>query len=118
MNEQNNNTSGLHYFVILVASAAAIAGLLFGFDTGVISGAILFISKEYHLTAFSNGVVVSSVLLGALIGAAEIEIIRHGFAGRTSGCSPRFVPRAAVGPLVRSLARCPKLLLQVAPRGS
>lgn len=57
------------YYFIIVAAIAAVAGLLFGFDTGVISGAILFISEKFHLSAQMNGLVVSSVLIGALMGA-------------------------------------------------
>ncbi|MCX7124785.1 MAG: sugar porter family MFS transporter [Gammaproteobacteria bacterium] len=57
------------YYVFVVAFIAALSGILFGFDTGVISGAILFISKEFHLSAASNGFVVSSVLMGACAGA-------------------------------------------------
>jgi MFS transporter, SP family, major inositol transporter len=38
------------HFVKTVAETAALAGLLFGFDTGVISGAILFIKGEFGLT--------------------------------------------------------------------
>lgn len=49
---------------------AALAGILFGFDTGVISGAILYIDQVFHLTPTTNGMVVSAVLLGALIGSA------------------------------------------------
>lgn len=56
-----------HY--ILVALVAALSGILFGYDTGVISGAILFIAEEHPLTAAMNGWVVGSVLLGALVGA-------------------------------------------------
>lgn len=56
--------------VVLVASIAAVAGILFGFDSGVISGAILFIQKEYNLTPFMNGLIVSAMLLGALLGSA------------------------------------------------
>jgi SP family galactose:H+ symporter-like MFS transporter len=58
------------FFVGLTASIAAIAGILFGFDTGVISGAILFIRDEFHLTPALNGLLVSAVLIGALIGSA------------------------------------------------
>ncbi|MDR2399604.1 MAG: sugar porter family MFS transporter [Endomicrobium sp.] len=50
----------------------ALGGLLFGYDTGVISGAILFIKHDMALSAFSQGIVVSAILLGAIIGAAVI----------------------------------------------
>jgi sugar porter (SP) family MFS transporter len=48
----------------------ALGGLLFGYDTGVISGAVLFIKQDFHLSAFWQGAIVSSLLLGAMIGAA------------------------------------------------
>jgi sugar porter (SP) family MFS transporter len=50
----------------------ALGGLLFGYDTGVISGAILFIEKQMHLDSWQQGWVVSAVLLGAVLGAAII----------------------------------------------
>jgi SP family sugar:H+ symporter-like MFS transporter len=48
----------------------ALGGLLFGYDTGVISGAILFIKDEFHTSSFMEGAIVASLLLGAMIGAA------------------------------------------------
>jgi SP family galactose:H+ symporter-like MFS transporter len=57
-------------FVYVVAVVSALGGLLFGYDTGVISGAILFIEKDYALSNILVGIVVSAVLIGAVIGAA------------------------------------------------
>ena len=47
----------------------ALGGLLFGYDTGVISGAILFITKDFGLSPFMQGAIVAALLLGAMIGA-------------------------------------------------
>jgi sugar porter (SP) family MFS transporter len=52
----------------------ALGGLLFGYDTGVISGALLFIPNSFKLGPFLQGAIVAGLLLGAMIGAA--------FAGR------------------------------------
>jgi SP family sugar:H+ symporter-like MFS transporter len=48
----------------------ALGGILFGYDTGVISGAILFISKDFGLSPFLEGAVVAALLLGAMVGSA------------------------------------------------
>ncbi len=47
----------------------ALGGLLFGYDIASVSGAILFIEKQLHLGPWEQGWVVSSVLIGAIIGA-------------------------------------------------
>ena len=60
---------GGKWFVYAVACVAALGGLLFGYDIGIISGALLFIKNDFPLTPFLTGVVVSSILLGAVIGA-------------------------------------------------
>lgn len=62
--------SGPSAYVYAVAAISAIGGLLFGYDTGVISGALLFIREDFGLTAFTQGVVVSSLLAGAVVGSA------------------------------------------------
>jgi len=53
-------------FVYIVSAIAALAGLLFGFDTGIISGALLFIEKDFVISTEMKEFIVSSVLLGAM----------------------------------------------------
>lgn len=55
--------------ISLVCAIAALAGLLFGFDTGIISGALLFIEQGFPLTTVMKELIVSSVLLGAMAGS-------------------------------------------------
>jgi len=57
-------------FVYLAAAISALGGLLFGYDIGVISGAILFVKRDFSLSPGMEEIVVSSVLLGSLVGAA------------------------------------------------
>jgi MFS transporter, SP family, galactose:H+ symporter len=47
----------------------AVGSFLFGYDTGVISGALLFIKEDFGLNAFEQSSVVSVLLLGAIVGA-------------------------------------------------
>ena len=56
-------------FIFLIATIAALGGILFGYDTGVISGALIFIKPLFHLSTFATELLVSSTLLGALLGA-------------------------------------------------
>src|SRR3712207_166406 len=56
-------------FVNRAAAITATGGLLFGYDTGVISGALLFIRQDFELTTFLEGIIVSFLLVGAMVGA-------------------------------------------------
>jgi sugar porter (SP) family MFS transporter len=48
----------------------ALGGILFGYDLGVISGVLPFITKVWHLDGFDKGVVTASLSVGAIFGAA------------------------------------------------
>lgn len=56
-------------FLNLIASIAAIGGFLFGYDTGIISGALAFIQQTFSISTLTQEIIVSSVVFGALIGA-------------------------------------------------
>ena len=64
-----NSNARTEPFVKVIAVVATLGGLLFGYDTGVISGALLFMGPELHLTPFTTGLVTSSLLFGAAFGA-------------------------------------------------
>jgi sugar porter (SP) family MFS transporter len=56
--------------VAISAAVTALGGLLFGYDTGVVSGALLFLKKDFGgLTSFQQELVTSLLLVGAVIGA-------------------------------------------------
>lgn len=71
-------------FIVGVAVIAAIGGALFGYDTGVISGALLFMSPHFGLSAVLEGVVTSSLLIGAAFGAVSGGRIADGVGRRTA----------------------------------
>lgn len=58
-----------------ICFAVALGGLLFGFDTAVISGAISFVKEQFALDTISEGWLVSSGLLGSIIGVFTTAII-------------------------------------------
>ena len=62
-------TETLNPFVVAAAAVAALGGFLFGFDTGIISGALLFIKQEFGLSAGLQLVVVGWLLVAAVVGA-------------------------------------------------
>src|SRR5436190_23446180 len=96
-------------FVYIAASFAALGGLLFGYDTGVISGALIFIKREFGLTTTAEEVVVSGVLLGATIGA-----IIGGKAADHFGRRRVLLVTAAIfgiGALASALAPSPAILI-------
>ncbi len=62
----------LNGFVYFAVGVATLGGLLFGYDTGVISGAILVIKNQPSLSATMEEIVVSSVLYGVIAAAAWI----------------------------------------------
>ena len=125
----------------VVAVIATFGGLLFGYDTGVINGALAPLREQLGLTTFTEGLVTSILLVGAAIGASiggqlsdrygrrhNILMLAAVFAVGTFGCvfSPhwgvlaafRFILGMAVG---GASATVPVYLAEIAPverRGS
>ena len=66
-----NNGTKYSPVLYLVAFIVALGGLLSGYDTGVISGALLYIKDEWLLNDYMQGFLVSSTLVGATIGAVS-----------------------------------------------
>lgn len=125
----------------LVATIATFGGLLFGYDTGVINGALGPLRSQLGLNTFTEGFVTAIILVGAAVGAATggqisdklgrkrtIQILSVVFAVGTIGCvlapewvflaTARFVLGLAVG---GASATVPVYLAEPAPterRGS
>lgn len=64
--KQGRSNKAMTFFVCFLA---ALAGLLFGLDIGVIAGALPFITDEFQITAHTQEWVVSSMMFGAAVGA-------------------------------------------------
>jgi len=56
-------------FVLKISLLAALGGLLFGYDTGVISGALLYIKEDLHAGDLAQSWIVAGLLVGAVFGA-------------------------------------------------
>lgn len=70
----SNRQDGSSRFVYVLAFFSALGGFLFGYDTGVVSGAMLLIKKEMHLSALWQELLVSST-----VGAAALSALAGGY---------------------------------------
>ena len=70
-----NSEQPLSPMLVLVAITASLGGLLSGFDMGVISGALLYINQTWILTPLEQGWLVSSAIVGSVIGAAANGVL-------------------------------------------
>ncbi len=66
---------GSRLYLYLVSAVAAVGGLLFGYDTAVISGAGTYVKDHFRLDAAAEGFMVSSLLVGCMIGAGAAGTI-------------------------------------------
>lgn len=68
-NETTGKEQHASGFIYIAAAISALGGRLFGYETGVISGPILFIREDFALSPGGVEFVISCVLIGALPGA-------------------------------------------------
>ncbi|NXL23316.1 GTR10 protein, partial [Setophaga kirtlandii] len=66
--------------LLLSGTVSLLGGLIFGYELGIISGALLQLQADFQLSCFEQEVLVSAVLIGALLAslAGGILIDRHG----------------------------------------
>lgn len=100
--------TGSSKYVILVAMMSALSGLLFGYDTGVISGAILLIKKQFMLSSLMQEIVISAVLLGAIFGTATSGMIGDKYGRKKTIIVSAFI--FAIGGIITALAPDPIIL--------
>jgi sugar porter (SP) family MFS transporter len=74
-----DHAGGSMAYVMLLTSVAALGGLLFGYDTAVIAGAIKYIKIQFALDEVMEGWAVSNVLVGCMIGAAFAGMLSDRF---------------------------------------
>ncbi|NOQ92461.1 MAG: sugar porter family MFS transporter [Flavobacteriaceae bacterium] len=79
-----SNLSNKKINIYFITIAITLGGLLFGYDTGVINGTQFFFSKHFELTGFIKGFIVSSALLGALVGAASSGVLSKNIGRKNS----------------------------------
>lgn len=68
------NSHSLAY-VVLLSTITAISGLLFGYNTGVINGVLLFLRRQFTTSNLGTEIAASSLLVGALFGAAGASFL-------------------------------------------
>ena len=74
-----STTKSLNGLMLIAASVSAVSGLLYGYDTGIISGALLQISKEFHTGSGLEQMIAAGILLGAVIGALTCSVLSERF---------------------------------------
>ena len=67
--------STLNGLMLAVAVVSAVSGLLYGYDTGIISGALLQIGKEFDTGDGMEQSIAAGILLGAVIGALTCSLL-------------------------------------------
>ncbi|NVN13533.1 MFS transporter, partial [Nguyenibacter vanlangensis] len=70
-------SESVHVRSIVVGCLAALAGLMSGLDIGVISGALDFVTREFHASLIAQQWIVSAMMAGAAVGALMAGWMSH-----------------------------------------
>lgn len=107
--QNSSSPKRIQPIVYFIGLTAALAGLLFGLDIGVISGAQLYIQKDFGLSDQMIEFIVSSLLWGAVLGALASGIVSNKFGRRRTLLFSAVL--FAVGSLVCAAAPSPHFLI-------
>ncbi len=94
--------------VIVIAAVASTGGLLFGFDTGVISGALPFLKESWGLSTGQEELVTTAALIGAVLGALSSGRITDNFGRKKVIIATSII--FAVGSILTGAASSPVIL--------
>ncbi|XP_072270229.1 solute carrier family 2, facilitated glucose transporter member 10 [Pyxicephalus adspersus] len=88
--------------LLLSATVSLLGGLIFGYELGIISGALLQLKNDFHLTCFQQEALVSAVLIGALLASLVGGFLIDRFGRRTSILASNVVVLAGSAVLIFS----------------
>ncbi|KAM4649594.1 solute carrier family 2, facilitated glucose transporter member 10 isoform 1-T1 [Amazona ochrocephala] len=89
--------------LLLSATVSLLGGLIFGYELGIISGALLQLQIDFHLSCFKQEVLVSALLIGALLASLIGGILIDRYGRRRAILVSNLV--LLVGSLVLTLSR-------------
>jgi len=104
----NQPSTRINSFLYVITGVTAIAGFLYGYDTGIISGALLPITSEFGLGHRMQEIVASAILVGAVLGALSCGTISERIGRKRTIMTVACI--FCAGSLASSLSPSPQLL--------
>lgn len=81
---RESTTKSAASHIKFITAISTLGGLLFGYDSGMINGAMAYMQQDFNLTPLTEGMVTSSLLLGAAVGALACGKLSDRFGRRRS----------------------------------
>ena len=93
-------------YVVLLATITAISGFLFGYNTGLINGVLLFLRRQFTPSDLQSEIAASAILVGALLGAAGASMVgdRYGRKKSLTGSAVLFTITPLAAAAANSIA--------------